>query len=129
MRKTLIVLSLLWISITGGCGKKWEKLWGQVSKPEYIYVPLTPYMLDITNNSDDIQWADTRFRDAVYLNFWACRTFDNLCIEIPICEDQEPYRCIQAYRGGTIAGGSLVRIINAHSLIPEADVIRVEFVL
>ena len=78
----LVLMLVVGMSISG-CGRKWEQLWGQDTRPETRYIPLTPDQFEMSIGSvNPFQWGDGRFRKARYLNVWAC-TSNNMCVGLP----------------------------------------------
>src|SRR5574343_1184732 len=75
----IILCCLMMVAI--GCGKKWEKMMGQETAPEVKYIQLTADYVNVGINTNPVQWMDSRFSKAKYINVWAC-TDDNLCVEI-----------------------------------------------
>lgn len=116
--------------LTTGCGRKWEQLWGQDTRPETRYIPLTPDVIDIAIGSvEPVQWADRRFRDARYLSVWACND-NNMCLSIPEDRpdgDAMTVYVVNGYEG--IAGGCLLVVYNVHALYPAATKVRVQLVM
>lgn len=84
----ILTIAVLAILLTG-CGRKWEQLWGQDTRPETRYIPLTPDQFEMTiGPMEPFQWGDGRFKKARYLNVWACRS-DNVCVALPHAADDE----------------------------------------
>jgi hypothetical protein len=112
-----------------GCGRNWERFWGQDTKPEIKYIPMRPDFVEFGITSvSPAQWADKRFRDAKYLNVWACSD-DNYCLAIP--EDRPAGDSLLVYviKGGDMAGGCMLFVYNVKAIYPNATKIRVQFVL
>lgn len=79
---------LLALSLTG-CGRQWEHFWGQDTKPETRYIPMTPDQFEMQIGPvQPFQWADTRFTRARYLNVWACLS-TNVCVDLPKESDDQ----------------------------------------
>ena len=127
MNKSLFIVALLLLT---GCGRSWERFWGQDTRPEIRYIPLTPDSIDIPIGTiEPVQWADRRFRDARYLSVWACNA-NNACLEIPEdrpAGDEMTVYVVNGYSG--IADGCLLCVYNVRALYPSATKIRVQFVL
>lgn len=126
--KKLIVLVVI-ASVLCGCGRKWEQLWGQDTKPEIKYIPMTPGVIDIAITQNPVQWADARFKNARYLSVWACNDSD-MCIAIPEDRpdgDDFTVYVVNGYEG--MAGGQLLVVYNVQALYPGATKIRVQYVL
>ena len=126
--KRLLVLAAV-CTMLCACGRKWERFWGQDTKPEIKYIPMTPGVIDIPITQNPVQWADKRFKDARYISVWACNDND-MCIEIPEDRpegDAMTVYVVNGYEG--IAGGCLLVVYNVDLLYPSATKIRVQYVL
>jgi hypothetical protein len=76
---TFILLAML----LSGCGRQWEHLWGQDTRPETRYIPLTPDQFEMPLGPVyPFQWADSRFARARYISVFACRA-DDVCVDLP----------------------------------------------
>jgi hypothetical protein len=107
-----------------GCGRKWEQLWGQDTRQEVKYIPLTPDAIEFPVGSlNPVQSADKRFKDARYLSVWGC-TDANVCAEIP--EDRPEGDALTVY---VVTDGSILSVYNVKSTYPAVTKIRVKVVL
>jgi hypothetical protein len=119
----MALLLCLGLALTG-CGRKWEQLWGQDTRPETRYIAMTPDQIEFGIGSlNPAQWADRRFRDARYLSVWAC-TDANVCTSIP--EDRPDGDDMVVY---VITEGSIISVYNVKSVYTAATKIRVQVVL
>lgn len=125
MRKIMLLL-LMCLAVTG-CGRKWEQLWGQDTRPETRYIPLTPDVVKLALSSDMVQWADKRFQTARYLEVNACDT-SNFCVSVT--EDDGDAMCFYTLGYGPGAGSPwLLTVYNAKRSYPWGTEIRVKLVM
>jgi len=120
---------LIFILLSGlavaGCGRSWERFWGQDTRPETRYIPYT-------TNADSVdiaigplnptQWADRRFREARTLSVWAC-TATNECVSVP--RDGTGSEEMAVY---VLTEGSLISVYNVAAVYPWATKIKVQMV-
>jgi len=110
--------------LLSGCGRQWEHFWGQDTRPETRYIPLTPDFIEIGIGSlNPVQWADRRFKDARYRSVWACNAQD-VCAQMPILgQDPSGPDCY------VLLEGSLLSVYNVQQVYPLAVKIKVQVVL
>ena len=105
-------LALLLILSLAGCGRQWEHFWGQDTRPETRYIPLTPDQFERPLGPVyPFQWADARFTKARYLNVFACRS-DNVCVDLPKESEDELDFAVWILDYGT----AILTVYNAEKL-------------
>lgn len=106
------------------CGRKWERFWGQDTRPETRYIPLVPGQIILPIGTlNPVQWADTRFRDAKYLGVWACTDTD-ICTSIPQDTDNGIAQAVYI-----VTERAVISVYNVKDVYPLATKIKIEFVL
>jgi len=124
-----IMLLLVVCCTMCGCGRKWEQLWGQDTRPHNVYIPLTPDQIEITIGSlNPVQWADGRFKRARYMSVWAC-TADDACVAIPEDKPDGQDEIVVYVCTGGEGFESVISVYNVQTAYPNATKIRVEVVL
>lgn len=120
--KTVLVLCAA--LALAGCGRQWEHLWGQDTKPETKYIPMNPGCVDFPIGSlNPVQWADRRFQDARFKSVWACTAAD-VCAQMPILgQDPSSPDCY------VTSNGALISAYNVQLVYPAAVKIRVQIVM
>ena len=120
--KKLLMLVAVCVMLCA-CGRKWEQLWGQDTKPETKYIPMTADTFDIgVGTLNPVEWMDRRIRDARWLSVWACAD-DNLCVAIP--EAHDDLESIAVY---TRQDRSYIAVYNVQTSYPGATKIRIQYV-
>lgn len=105
---------------TTGCGRRWEQLWGQDTKPETRWRDLVPDQLwDDVRGRDVVQFLDTRLERARFLSVKVCDA-DSVCVALPAAGVN------YLVDHGVIPG--LLTVFNL-SALPSAERVVVEFVL
>jgi hypothetical protein len=124
-----MVLLLCFGLFLSGCGRKWERFWGQDTRQPIQYITLTPDMVEFPVGSlNPTEWADMRFKQAKFMSVWACMD-NNECIAIPEdCPSVENEMVVYVVKhSGSFE--SIISIYNVKSVYPGVTKIRVQVVL
>ena len=122
--------SILILLLLTACGRKWEQLWGQDTKPEKEYIGLLPQTLNIAVISDCFFYLDTNITRARYVAVKACDE-DNVCVPIPQAQDipVEKWPIYLVDRGtDTYNVPGLLTFLNIKTGLPGSEYVRVEYV-
>lgn len=118
------VLLLVALVLLTGCGRKWEQLWGQDTKPEIRYIPMSPDQIEVPVGAlNPVQYASpTRIQNSRYLSVWAC-TSDNTCVSIP--EDRPEGDEMTVY---VVTEGYILSVYNVQTTYPTVTKLKIQTV-
>lgn len=123
-RHKWMVVILCFGVLLGGCGRKWEQFWGQDTRPEVRYIPMTANQVEIPIGViNPVTYPLTQaMRNSKWLDVWACTPTDT-CVEIP--EDRPEGDEMTVY----VTTGDFLQVYNSTVTYPSATKIRVQFVV
>lgn len=134
MRITIkVALLLALVTLSTGCGRKWEQLWGQDTKPEKEWIPLVPNMMESEIISDRFFVRHSYFAKARYLTVYACDAVD-VCLPLPQCTEeplvkQATYLVDKSTTDDEYTMPGLISFFNLKTKLPWAIKVRIEYVL
>lgn len=119
-----MVLLLCAGMLTAGCGRKWEQFWGQDTRPEIRYIPMTPNQTEIPIGvMNPTVWPlSTAIRNAKWFDVWACTDTDQ-CIEIP--EDRPEGDEMAVY----VVTSNYLEVYNVKAVYPTVTKLKVQWVI
>lgn len=133
MNKTLKVGLLVLVALLlTGCGRKWEQLWGQDTKPEKVWMPMRPSAIEAEIRNDKFFIRDSRIATATYISVWACDQVD-VCLPLPQATE-EPLTgqatCLvdRSHTDEWYTMPGLISFFNLKTKLPWASKVRVDFV-
>lgn len=106
-----------------GCGRSWERLWGQDTRREPKYIELRPGYLETEIRGDLFFVMDRRIKYARWLSVWACDAA-GVCLQLPYYDARSGKTALMLRD----AEMSRATFINLNSALPEAATCRIEFV-